>query len=192
MLARIRPHLSYANVMVTLLAFVVLGGVSYAAFKLPNDSVKSKHIKDEQIQSKDVRNDDLTGADVNESQLGEVPSAANADLLDGQDSQDIMSVRAIANFEELEGSFAIGAKLCAEFAIDPADFDPDVVPVQLGDYALAFPNPGLSNSLTVTGAQVQSASDPNDPPGIPIRVCNLSDSSVNSPYRFTAIVLANP
>ena len=32
---RLRSHLTYPNVMVTILAFIVLGGGAYAAFRLP-------------------------------------------------------------------------------------------------------------------------------------------------------------
>lgn len=37
--------LTYANVMATIAVFLVLGGVSYAAFKLPKNSVGSRQLK---------------------------------------------------------------------------------------------------------------------------------------------------
>jgi hypothetical protein len=40
-----RKHLTFANVMVVLLAFVVLGGGAYAAIKLPKNSVGTKQLK---------------------------------------------------------------------------------------------------------------------------------------------------
>lgn len=42
---RLREKLTYANVMVTLLAFVVLGGSAYAATQLPKNSVGTVQIK---------------------------------------------------------------------------------------------------------------------------------------------------
>jgi hypothetical protein len=45
MLSKLKRHLTYANVMVTLLAFVVLGGGAYAASKIPKNSVGSKQLK---------------------------------------------------------------------------------------------------------------------------------------------------
>jgi hypothetical protein len=51
---RIRPHLTYSNVMVTLLAFLVLGGGAYAATQLPRNSVRSKNIVDHQVKAKDL------------------------------------------------------------------------------------------------------------------------------------------
>jgi hypothetical protein len=63
-----RPNLTYANVMVTILAFIVLGGGAYAAFKLPKNTVGSRQVK----------NNSLKGSDILESSLGQVPNAANA------------------------------------------------------------------------------------------------------------------
>lgn len=42
---KLRDRLTYANVMVTLLAFVVLGGVAYAATELPANSVGTAQLK---------------------------------------------------------------------------------------------------------------------------------------------------
>jgi hypothetical protein len=85
---RIRNRLTYANVMVTVLAFIVLGGGAYAAFHLPKNSVKSRNIKNGQVKRPDlaanavngakVANGSLTGADVAEGSLGVVPSAGVA------------------------------------------------------------------------------------------------------------------
>jgi hypothetical protein len=88
---QMRPKLSYANVMVTILAFVVLGGgAAYAAFKLPKNSVGTKQIKPNAVTGSkvapgsltgtDVAAGSLTGADVNPASLGTVPSAANANF----------------------------------------------------------------------------------------------------------------
>ena len=82
----IAEHLTYANVVATLCLFVLLGGGAYAAAKLGKNSVGSKQ----------VRNDSLTGADVDEGSLKEVPAAtravtaANAELLDGLDSSELV------------------------------------------------------------------------------------------------------
>jgi hypothetical protein len=67
---------------------VALGGTSYAAIKLPRNSVGTKQLKKNAvtpvkvranaISSPKVANNSLTGADVNEASLGVVPSATNA------------------------------------------------------------------------------------------------------------------
>jgi hypothetical protein len=86
---KIRPHLTYANVMVTILAFVVLcGGSALAAAQLGKNSVGSRQLKAKSvttgkvapnaINGSKVQNGTLTGEDINLSQLGTVPSATTA------------------------------------------------------------------------------------------------------------------
>jgi hypothetical protein len=64
MLARLRPHLSYANVVSTLCLFVLLGGTAYAATALTRGSVKGKHIAKNAITSAKVKNRSLRAADL--------------------------------------------------------------------------------------------------------------------------------
>jgi hypothetical protein len=52
---RLLSQLTYANVTVTLLAFVVLGGGAYAAFRLPRNSVRSRNIVNEQVKKADLK-----------------------------------------------------------------------------------------------------------------------------------------
>ena len=62
---RLRPHLSYADVMVTLLAIGALtGGVAYAA-----NTIGSADVINESLRSQDLKNDNVTGDDVLESSL---------------------------------------------------------------------------------------------------------------------------
>jgi hypothetical protein len=86
---QIRKHLTYANVMVTLLSVIVLGGATaYAALKIPRNSIGTR-----QLQAKSVTNGKLasgavsgakiaegtiTGQNVNLNALGSVPQATNA------------------------------------------------------------------------------------------------------------------
>ena len=86
---KIRPHLTYANVMVTILAFVVLGGGSaLAAATIGKNSVGSRQLKSKAvttgkiapnaINGSRVANGSLTGEDIKLSALGTVPSATSA------------------------------------------------------------------------------------------------------------------
>jgi hypothetical protein len=89
MIRKIRPRLTYANVMSSIAVFVVLGGGAYAATALPNNSVGTKQIKKNAVTAAKikgnavtgakVKNGSLTGADLKVSTLPKVPSAANAD-----------------------------------------------------------------------------------------------------------------
>src|SRR4051812_30683001 len=58
-----RSHLSFANVVSMLALFVALGGVSYAALKLPKNSVGSKQIKANAVKSGKVKNGSLRSFD---------------------------------------------------------------------------------------------------------------------------------
>jgi hypothetical protein len=83
-----RPRLTYANAMATIAVFIALGGASYAALKLPKNSVGSnqlkKHavttakIKKEAVTAAAVKQGALTGTQINESTLGTVPDATHA------------------------------------------------------------------------------------------------------------------
>jgi hypothetical protein len=96
-LKRFRRDPLIGNVLGLIALFVALGAGAYAAGLAPN-SVKSKHIVDGQVKSVDVQDNGLTGADIDESSVGEVPSATGADSanfattagdanqLDGKDS----------------------------------------------------------------------------------------------------------
>jgi hypothetical protein len=64
MLDRLRPRLTYANVMVTVLSFVVLGGVAYAVTTAPRNSVVSRSIKNGQVRKPDLANGAVVGGKV--------------------------------------------------------------------------------------------------------------------------------
>jgi hypothetical protein len=49
-----RPRLNYANVTATLALFVALGGTSYAAIKLPKNSVGSLQVRDRSLKATDL------------------------------------------------------------------------------------------------------------------------------------------
>lgn len=55
MLSKLRPHLSYANVMATVAVFIALGGGSYAAIKLPANSVGNKQLKKNAVTLKKIK-----------------------------------------------------------------------------------------------------------------------------------------
>jgi hypothetical protein len=82
----IRPRLTYANVMVTLLAFVVLGGSAIAASRLSKNSVGPKQIRKNAVRSGEVKNDRLTGDDVKEATL-KLPASAQVTGRSGVNDQ---------------------------------------------------------------------------------------------------------
>jgi len=85
---RLRPRLTFANVVSCLALFVALGGSAYAVKRLPKNSVGTEQLKKNAVTKKKVRksaidsrrvkNNSLTGADIKLSKLGTVPAARNA------------------------------------------------------------------------------------------------------------------
>jgi hypothetical protein len=108
-----RPKLSYSNVMATIAVFIALGGASYAAMKLPKNSVGSKQIKKNAVSSAKIKNGAvtaakvrsgaLTGAQINASTLGTVPSAVHA-----QDAQTARSAQTANTLGASEGWHEVG------------------------------------------------------------------------------------
>ena len=70
MLHRLRPKLTYANVVASLALFIALGGSAYA---IGAGAIGSREIRDNSIRSRDVRNNALTGRDINERTLLSAP-----------------------------------------------------------------------------------------------------------------------
>jgi len=85
----IRKRLTFANVTSLLALFVALSAGSYAAIKLPANSVGSKQIKKNAVTGAKIKANAITsdkiadgavsGADINPANLGKVPAAASAD-----------------------------------------------------------------------------------------------------------------
>jgi hypothetical protein len=75
---RIRPHLTYANVVATLALFIALGGSSYAVSK-----ISGSQIKDRTIAGKKLKRNTLGGTRIKESRLGTVRRARTAARLAG-------------------------------------------------------------------------------------------------------------
>jgi len=64
-MGKLRRHLSYANVMVTLLAFVVLcGGTAFAVDRLGKDSVGTRQLKKNAVTGAKVRDGSLRAKDI--------------------------------------------------------------------------------------------------------------------------------
>jgi hypothetical protein len=82
MLSKLRPHLTYANVISTLCLFIVLGGSSYAAIQLSKGSVTTKHIAKNAVTTKKVRDASLLAQDFAPNQLPQGPKGDTGDTGD--------------------------------------------------------------------------------------------------------------
>jgi hypothetical protein len=65
-----RDRLSYANVTATLALFVALGGSSYAALKLPTNSVGAKQLKSGSVGAKELKKGSVRSKQVSDKSLG--------------------------------------------------------------------------------------------------------------------------
>lgn len=110
MLGQFRSRLTYANVVATLALFLALGGGTTAMALQGRNTVDSGDIINQQVKSPDLQNDGvrsvdvddgslagidvapntLTGGHIDESALGTVPTAGNADKLDDLDGFQLM------------------------------------------------------------------------------------------------------
>jgi hypothetical protein len=86
--SRLRPKLSYANVISTLALFVALGGSSYAALRIgsrqiADNSIRSVDVRNHSLTRRDIKRNTLDGSTIAESRLGKVPQAHDADRLGG-------------------------------------------------------------------------------------------------------------
>lgn len=70
---------SPAMVVACIALAVALGGTSYAAIRLPANSVGTPQLKPGAVTAVKVRGNSLTGTQINERRLAEVPSAQFAD-----------------------------------------------------------------------------------------------------------------
>jgi len=73
-MSRIHKRLTYANVVATIALFLALGGVSYAAFKLPKKSVGTRQLKPEAVTGPKVKTGSLPGSVL---KAGTLPDLAN-------------------------------------------------------------------------------------------------------------------
>lgn len=90
-----RPKLTYANVMVTALMFVVLGGGAYATVLAPKNSVDSRAIIDGQVKTGDLAASDTVARAKSLSFHNETTGAATLrPMLSGKMSADVAPIPA--------------------------------------------------------------------------------------------------
>jgi hypothetical protein len=65
----LKARFTYGNVVATLALFIALGGSSYAAIALTNNSVRSKHIKNGQVRNADLGANAVTAPKVKNGSL---------------------------------------------------------------------------------------------------------------------------
>ena len=61
---RLRPHLTYANVVASIAVFIALGGTSYAVVALPKNSVGAKQISSDAVGGSELRRSAVRSKDI--------------------------------------------------------------------------------------------------------------------------------
>ena len=121
---KIRSNLTYANVMVTLLAFIVLGGGAYAAVKLPKNSVGPRQIKANAVSSPKVKDASLLAQDFAPGQLPQGQKGDKGDKGDpGQPGSDAASATAFIGQDAVVPTSANQTVFCAPSGTDTASVD---------------------------------------------------------------------
>jgi hypothetical protein len=129
---RISRHLTYANVLSSITAFVVLcGATAFAASQLGKNTVGTKQLKKNAVTAAKIKKnavttakinkDAVTGAKVNESTLGTVPSATLASSLTPHEALHIVGAPGEPAFEN--GSANIPTS--GEIPLNPVGFYKD-------------------------------------------------------------------
>jgi hypothetical protein len=191
----------YANVTATLALVIALGGTSYAAIKLPRNSVSSIHVKDRSLLKKDFKTGQLpagkrgpagpqgpagaaggAGAGGGGGSAVVVNRAEGIDaLVPGNGDQLIQSVSlpagswaVTAKFIGENGTAADGGRLACTLTLGGAAID------TLGPGAGVDFDPGAA-TLTLTGAGTLGAA------GTAAVVCNTSNTVAAGSYRARSI-----
>jgi hypothetical protein len=103
MIKALRRRLTYANVMATVAVFIALGGSSYAAL-----GITGRDVANGSLTFRDLHRDTLGGGRIQESRLGPVRRAMNADRLNG-----VTAARFLVRCPE--GTFPV-SNVCVESA----------------------------------------------------------------------------
>lgn len=147
-LANLASRLTYANVVATLALFIALGGVSYAAVKLPANSVGSKQLKNNAVTLKKISpktrkaltgQAGATGAAGAQGSKGETgaPGADGANGTDGTDGTD-GAVGATGATGPTGPSDVYAANLSGSLEVNPGSIVPvRTLTVPAGNYQIS-------------------------------------------------------
>jgi hypothetical protein len=101
---------------------------------IKNNAVRSTDIRNNNVSSKDVRNDSLTGLDIDESTLGQVPSANSANSANNANTATNATTAATANSVAPDGvntaaiqANAVTGEKIADTTIETAKLGPEAV-----------------------------------------------------------------
>jgi hypothetical protein len=142
----IRSHLSFANAVSMIALFVALGGTTYAAVTLPNNSVGIKQIKKNAVGISEIRKNAVRSGEVKNRALraidfapGQLPRGAQG-LTGPQGTQGVQGPQGEPGVEAIDAFARVGDDAARTLQGDAAGFPPqnkgisqaDVVPGEGG------------------------------------------------------------
>ena len=154
MFRALRQHLSYANVMATTAAFIALGGVGYAAVKLPKNSVGAAQIRAKAVTGSKLSANAVTGAKVLDGSLG--PADFTGAAVGPTGPQGAAGVPGIPGVNGSAGGSGARGPSDAYYAFDAAgvvDMKTLNLPLTAGKYAVS----GSMLAATATAARVDTS-----------------------------------
>jgi hypothetical protein len=152
MLLRLRPHLTFANVVSVIALVVALGGSAYAAISLPKNSVGTAQLKNNAITKKKIKNGAVSGSKIKLSTIGTVPvakTALNASALGSLPPSAFLSSDVVRRFGPIRTPLKSGS--IHLLTVDGVTFDGRCSSDELGRVLLLAPGaktPDLAIGLT--------------------------------------------
>ncbi len=187
---------SYANVTATLALVVALGGTSYAAIKLPRNSVSSIQVKDRSLLKKDFKTGQLPagkkGAAGPAGPAGAPGAGGSAAIVNRAEALEALvpgnADQVVQSMSLPAGSFAVTAKFIAENATAVAG-GTLACTLTIGGAAVDSLGPGAgidfdqgATTNTLTGAGTLGG------PGAAAVVCNTANTVSAGSYRAKSMI----
>jgi hypothetical protein len=103
---KLRPRLTYSNVVSTVCLFLLVGGgTAFAAAQLGKNSVGAKQLKKNAVTTAKIKKAAVTGAKIKLSSVGTVPSAAVANSLAPVEAIHVIGAPGQPSFENGSSNF---------------------------------------------------------------------------------------
>lgn len=187
MIRRTRMKLTYANVVASLALFIALGGSSYAALKLPRNSVGSAQIRAKAVGASELASRSVTSRTINDRSVG----------------IDDISTRAKATLRGRQGPIGAtgpagpsGVTFSAAVGVSPLQVRGTALGVNRtagsNEYAVQFPRNVDACVATATLATVEGGGTPVDPPAGRITVAHTAGNVVVRTFDAAGAATALP
>jgi hypothetical protein len=147
-------RLTFSNVIACIALFVALGGASYAALKLPKNSVGAKQLKKGAVTGAKIKNGTISGRKLARGAAGTVPLAAHAGNADTVGGLTPAQVAAASKLRCPAGTI-LAAGVCFDANQRPAATLINAL-TDCGDEGMALPSGGQLAAFLVGTKKVEN------------------------------------